>query len=878
VKKRAQIVADLSKAATFAEQTRLVGELDALDRQAVTAAAAARENDWAEETVRQTLQPVRTHELHTASTEWLDEVDTSGSQYHAKIIAEAAQWYSRVSPEVKADDEEFTIQAHGMVRRQASQYAEAAPLAASAAIDYLSFLRRREGASGLPQIDQTVAPDGVTQQATPIPPDVFDTFGDEIHPINQGVSGTEDSNLAPAIQMNQAGGGQQETLHSEAPIVDEGPAPFTASVAIGHVMNMDQFRIAQAREAAAAVDPRKAVGKTAVEQYDNFNDGTTCGGCSAAEGQHHKPGCAGGTGPHTPYFSGGGMEHGRAARKIAADGDSSQVDDARFPGGVGSTDQDGSAAMDRLVEATGLSAEEVRQRFPNPQEAVKVIDSLDDSKKAASKRVCTNCTNGNHSGTNGTPGCSGGSCACPASGCGKNSGGGTGTGNAEKTGSIQTTAIFHESYGEVSRPQLAAYRKHNISPSDHDDLVRHFGEGSHADITKWVKDQAAENGGLVSTYMLGRDEDGGGFGRFSAKEAASGLDQIQQTTAPDGISQRPTPLPGDVMFPLIDQTEMSSEQLVDPDPRAAVEKAAALDDASSNNCRSCGESLGGGPQVAVDGVRPSESQRTCPNCGVKNYVQRKASLSFTPDDAMSHPEFFKGYGFARRWKTGGRLVRTGTPEFEAGLYAGITDNPENQAGWRAEHAKMAARLPEFSARIAVQDKFTKHVASRTGMRVQGSYVVADLIFEPSGRCMNCSHNIGDHTAGCSHGDCSCPRTYDAANKSFPTKSAKVATTETDLATTSPGTSPSPTGDTPINGPGRPGPLAGYESPAEAGGPAPYQGAPPYGRPVVPGAIAPAQIVPPEVTHSGPPNPFANQQTVAFRRRVQAGLLDLTRED
>lgn len=47
--------------------------------------------------------------------------------------------------------------------------------------------------------------------------------------------------------------------------------------------------------------------------------------------------------------------------------------------------------------------------------------------------------------------------------------------------------MFHEMYGEVSRAQLAAYRKHNISPCDHDDLVRMFGDDSKA-ITAAVKE------------------------------------------------------------------------------------------------------------------------------------------------------------------------------------------------------------------------------------------------------------------------------------------------------------------------------------------------------------------------------------------------------
>lgn len=816
--KRAQILTDLAKASTLDEQRSLVAALEDLDRQAVTAAREDRDLDWADNVVRQTMSPVAVHEFHTAATEWFDEVDTSGSDYHPQIIAAAAQWHQRVSPEVKADAEEYATQAFAKMRREASRFGTSANDAFASAWEYLSFLRRREGASGLPQIDQTVAPDGVTEQATPLPADVFDTFGPEIHPINQGVSGTEDSNRAPLIQENVGGAGAGENLHSEAPVLThpaDGP-----TMALGHLMNLDEFR----REAA--------------------------------------------------------RQGGDPFARTAADGDSSQADDVHYPGNFGSSDQNGSAAMDRLVEATGLSAEEVRQRFPNPQEAVKVIDALGDSKKAAARK-CRNCTNGNHSGTNGTPGCTGGSCGCTAANCGKNSGEGSGTGNPEKTGSIHTTAIFHEQYGEVSRPQLAAYRKHNISPSDHDDLVRHFGEGAHADITKWVKDQAAENNGRVDTFRLGRQAwndpygdfghgaskkaagdpdawlddlcptcdgsgridanasdariheikratcpDCGGSGQKTAsrKEGASTLDQIQQTTAPDGVTQRPTPLPAEVAFPLIDDTEMSSEQLVDSDPRAAVEKAAAMDD-HANTCRGCGENLS---RATASKTPSGESLYTCSSCGTKNYLQRAASKSFTPNDAMAHPEFFKGYGFARNWRTGSRLVRLGGAEFEAGLYAGISDNVEHQAAWVQAHRVQAAKQPEFAERIAVHDLFTSKVAAAKSLRVQGSYV--------------------------------------------------LASTETDLVTTSPGTSPSPVGDTPINGPGRPGPLAGYDDPAAAGGPAPYNGAEPLGRSVVPGSISPAPIVAPEVSHGAPPNPLASQQTVAFRRRVQASLVAMANRE
>lgn len=54
--------------------------------------------------------------------------------------------------------------------------------------------------------------------------------------------------------------------------------------------------------------------------------------------------------------------------------------------------------------------------------------------------------------------------------------------------------VYDESYGELSYAQRAAYRKHNISPSDHDSLVYCFGARAHAEITEEVKRQVAENG------------------------------------------------------------------------------------------------------------------------------------------------------------------------------------------------------------------------------------------------------------------------------------------------------------------------------------------------------------------------------------------------
>ena len=49
--------------------------------------------------------------------------------------------------------------------------------------------------------------------------------------------------------------------------------------------------------------------------------------------------------------------------------------------------------------------------------------------------------------------------------------------------------IYNEWYGDVTRAQLAAYRKFNVSPSDHDVLVEEFGGNKHAAITAAVKER-----------------------------------------------------------------------------------------------------------------------------------------------------------------------------------------------------------------------------------------------------------------------------------------------------------------------------------------------------------------------------------------------------
>jgi len=52
--------------------------------------------------------------------------------------------------------------------------------------------------------------------------------------------------------------------------------------------------------------------------------------------------------------------------------------------------------------------------------------------------------------------------------------------------------VYDEWYGELSFAQRTAYRKYNVSPSDHHDLVEEFGADAHQEITKAVKERSSD--------------------------------------------------------------------------------------------------------------------------------------------------------------------------------------------------------------------------------------------------------------------------------------------------------------------------------------------------------------------------------------------------
>lgn len=117
-----------------------------------------------------------------------------------------------------------------------------------------------------------------------------------------------------------------------------------------------------------------------------------------------------------------------------------------------------------------------------------------------------------------------------------------------------SAVTFHEMYGEVTRAQLAAYRKHNVSPSDHDMLVNAFGNDGAAIVAE-IKRQVA-NGGRFSAFDIRRgDDDGYGWNYQATRKRANEKPSVEQ---------------GEVHEPLGEQSGHAESSEVDYDKLSQV--------------------------------------------------------------------------------------------------------------------------------------------------------------------------------------------------------------------------------------------------------------------------------------------------------------------
>lgn len=242
------------------------------------------------------------------------------------------------------------------------------------------------------------------------------------------------------------------------------------------------------------------------------------------------------------------------------------------------------------------------------------------------------------------------------------------------------------------------------------------------------------------------------------REAASMLPQVQQTIdVHDQVA--PTPMPMDVMFPLIPyfQGEQNTEQ------KQATRKQADMFGGQ-------GGSAGTAQPVEMGSANP-EADKTHDG----SMPGAAGSNSNAMDKALGDRQamFAQGANWAKSWTPDQPLVSMGSSDFEAGVYAGISENAAHQDDFIQAHAALEdTEYAEVAERIEVHAKFT------ATLRAEGG-------------------------------------------------------TMTDLDTMDASTSPSTDGQTPINGRGEVPPMAGGMDPAAPGGAAPYNAAEPFGHPVAP---------------------------------------------
>ena len=135
----AQILAAMA-VATPGERARLVASLDDLRAQRRLAVQDQADLDLSRQVVAAHLTPVLVHQRSNAETDWLGVVATQEQDPTIAAKTAATNWYRKVSAEVKADEEEFVIQAQGAARRASSGYGQWMAVAERAFLDHVAHL------------------------------------------------------------------------------------------------------------------------------------------------------------------------------------------------------------------------------------------------------------------------------------------------------------------------------------------------------------------------------------------------------------------------------------------------------------------------------------------------------------------------------------------------------------------------------------------------------------------------------------------------------------------------------------------------------------------------------------------------------------------
>lgn len=810
---RNSLLRKIASAKTFAEKSEAVNALDQYDRNEREAARVAREIDLGDTIVREAFTPVATYERSTVETDWLADFRVEASQKHI-AIAEAAQWFERVSPEVKADRTEFGIQAEGFMRREANKYGEQASQVFSEGLAYIGTLYR-QSASGLDQIQQTVDPHDNPKQ-TPLNPEVYDNFAAEVHPINAGVVGTETSERAPMMQMlMQQNGGQaspevpgghleQGELSSpysssspfgntdastgslfdspDAPDAPDGPNDLTRgaslsdmpSLALNSGYNLDDFR----REAASGLDQVQQT----VDPHDNPRPVPL------------------NTEVAFPWMLDEQEEPEEVNRREASlKSVEARLVEAELMGDV-----------DRMARQAGLTREAF---LPLLMRALPLLMRAAPKLLKAAPMV-SGLMGGGDKQQQPAQGQEQEQEQAPATPLDNN------TTPAGVTAALVAEGMSHREagiMGDVMSAVPNVLKAVNPIAAPVVDMMTKNIPGMSPGKNNGTDDSGQQkDGGPLSHLpssplpMAGISDLIGGAVNALGKPASlqRQADMYGASDAPHNVPQ-PNVANNPSTTPNLDVGYAEGRRdATDPSVRPTFADASTAAGESGQYAMGYSDALQQLPGSEND--RPGPARPSIP-ASVEESI--RPSAKFVKKATAQTSDYRKGYAYAQKWDKSKPLVRTGSVEFETGLVAGIADlaDDSKRKMWHVAHLRAGG---EFAGRAQAQGKYLSYLNKQAGVSSPG--------LEPTDPRMHAS----------------------------------------------------PTGQTPHNGPGTVPLLDGGQDAAAPAGPAPYNGATPFGQSVVPDRMP----MPPIPMVNAPGAPQDNHyQASAFRRTVQANLLNNKRK-
>lgn len=843
--KKRELISKLAATNDYGEKLGLVAQLEQVEAEERREIEASRDLDWANMVIKERLSPVMAYDRHTTESDWLGGFTASAHSPH-QIYAEASQWFDSLDSDVKSDAEEFIIQAKGHARRVTGSLGHEAEIGEQEFMDYVAFLNREVlAASGLDQIAQEYDPKD-EYKPTPYPTEVFDNFAPETNEHATTTPRGSDQ-APSIREMTNAPGSQDQarpSRHDTGDVkLDDAPndnypetktSPGTESGEPSR--HMTSSREGDAANFTGDIElPSVSGASRGTGWWKNFRDklkGRPKGKHRMEKGKHreedapqHEPEHVKEPGgqhrapkpspgkhrsdsapaPHKPNEgqkpSGtdrrhrtqpsrnqpGGKHRGEGKDAPSAPGRHRAPGKHRKPETINHGDKSGPRPKTRpggqhrgdplsdpshKVKDTGTPIHDRARRAKDPtptHDKIKQEKSTDDH----IRRELDRRQKGEPSSVREI----------------KNPG--------DRKNMTQQTHKPTFSHANL-RPSEAASGLDQIQQVTdvHDQAApRPMPEEVAFPMREDWKEESTENMDIQTNERKAMLE-------MAHKLAAQAEALIKQADMwGNSDSPRPTPGPAVENSPHTTPNEGTGQSYESGYNAGARDKmvgdAPTYSDASSGvpeyargyskgyseeegptRPKTVPSSMGGDNGQALNSDRIQRRKEMPLSMG-----SFQASGVFTEESALESPDFRKGYAYARKWTSEVPLVRVGSADFEAGIYAGITDNPENQR----DFVSASLSHEELHPRISTHRDFTQQMWSDDdSLTVKGSYV--------------------------------------------------QAATTTDLNMNSPTVSPDPYGATPQQGPGNPPPHDGMENPARPGGPAPYNGVEPLGQPVVPNPV------------------------------------------